>query len=142
MATNDDELDPGYVLCELERDGKPGEVLRVSVRRGAAAAELRVWFRGADGELRPSPKGCTIRRHELARVVDALRAAAHELELAAAPEPYRGDWGRGRARPARDGAAERARLEAARAERDMRPPVCPQRPAKWSQSGPRRAVPR
>lgn len=61
-----------------------GEVVRV-VReefKGTDLVNIRVWFPGDDGELRPTKTGLTIRGDQIGLLIDAL-------------EQVRGEGGRG-----------------------------------------------
>jgi hypothetical protein len=69
------------VLAALPRkDG--AEELRIAVRsyEGHRYLDLRVWWRGDDGSMRPSAKGVTVRRTEIASVLSALDAGLADLE--------------------------------------------------------------
>ena len=83
---------------ELERlvtipRGRNGDELRITVDEFTPAdggepkayASIRVWFKGDDGQMRPSKTGCTIRRAELARAIDALTRAEQIIENPGAP---------------------------------------------------------
>ena len=71
--------DPGVVLLELERN--KAEVLRISVATysGSRFVQARAWQRVPTGELLPTPRGVTFRRHELDQVREALDRAAAVL---------------------------------------------------------------
>lgn len=73
--------DPDRVLATLTRkDG--AEELRVSVRsyNGVRFADLRLHYRADDGSMRPTSKGVTVRRNEIAAVQSALDAGLADLE--------------------------------------------------------------
>ncbi|MCC6668975.1 MAG: transcriptional coactivator p15/PC4 family protein [Polyangiaceae bacterium] len=73
--------DADRVLASLTRkDG--AEELRIMVRsyNGARYVDLRLWWRDDSGEMRPSAKGVTVRRSEIAAVLSALDAGLADLE--------------------------------------------------------------
>lgn len=67
-----------HVVLELPRG--EADVLRVTRRPGYQGGkpftDVRIFFRGDDGELHPTKKGATVRDHELGQVIDALRKIA------------------------------------------------------------------
>lgn len=76
------------VLAKCPRgDGR--EELRVALRafKGHHFVDVRVWFQGDDGAMRPD-KGCTIKRRELSQVASALDEVVSILEgTPRAPDP-------------------------------------------------------
>lgn len=74
------------MLAALDRgpaDDRPREQLQVRLRhyQGRPFVDLRVWFRGDDGNYRPTSKGSTVRGRELLEVLRALRGAAAQLGI-------------------------------------------------------------
>jgi hypothetical protein len=71
---------PEVVLCDLDRgppDDRARERLRVSLRsyKGHPFVDVRLVFRGRDGEYRGTQKGVTVKRRELEAVLAALGEA-------------------------------------------------------------------
>jgi len=75
--------------------GRNGEEFRVSLDEFTPAdggepktyLSLRVWWRADDGKMLPGKAGCTVRRAELARVIDALQRGEELIEHPAPPAP-------------------------------------------------------
>ena len=69
---------------------KGREEIRLSLDEYAPASgvppskyvSVRLWYRNESGEMRPTQKGTTIRRAELAKAIDALQRAAALIESA------------------------------------------------------------
>lgn len=57
------------------------EMLRVSVSefKGGTYADIRVWYFDRDGQLRPGPKGVSLRPDATTAVIEALQAAQSAL---------------------------------------------------------------
>jgi hypothetical protein len=88
------------VVAEWPRNGN--EVLRLTLEhyRGRYRADLRIWFRADDGELRRTRRGVPIALEDVDSVMRGLRKAeetAVELGLAArskiGPRTIRNNWG-------------------------------------------------
>jgi hypothetical protein len=85
--------DGGGESREVERlvtipRGRNGDELRISVDEFLPAdggepkmyISIRVWWRADDGQMRPGKVGCTVRRAELARSIDALQRGEDIVE--------------------------------------------------------------
>jgi len=89
MGNNDDES----TLLRLDRgaDTSRGATSQLQVRvreyRGHRFVDVRLFWRGDDGELRPGKKGIALRRGELAKVRAALEQAEAELDAGAGAQP-------------------------------------------------------
>lgn len=81
--------DADHVVLELPRG--ENEVLRVSRRmyEGKPFSDIRVYFRGKDGELHPTRKGCSVRDREIAQVAAALGRIAAKIGAQPAREERR-----------------------------------------------------
>jgi len=57
------------------------DTLRVTMSdfKGTTYVDVRVWFTDRDGELRPGPKGVSLRPDAIPAVIEALRAAQSAL---------------------------------------------------------------
>jgi hypothetical protein len=69
----------GFIVLELPRG--ESDVVRVTRKmyEGRPFTDVRVFFRGSDGAMHPTKKGCSVRDHELADVVDALQRIAAKV---------------------------------------------------------------
>jgi hypothetical protein len=70
------DSDEGEQLGKLSRKNGDEE-LRIARRsfNGFEYIDLRVWFRGEDGQYRPTKTGVTVKLHEIDHVVAALSKA-------------------------------------------------------------------
>ncbi len=68
-----------YIVLELPRG--EGDVLRVTRRmyEGRPFTDVRVHFRGSDGQMHPTKKGTSIRDGEIAAVVEALNKISSKV---------------------------------------------------------------
>lgn len=59
------------------------DVLRVTASeyKGTTYVDIRVWYFDRDGELRPGPKGVSLRPDAIPAVIEALQAAFASLEV-------------------------------------------------------------
>ena len=71
VSNNSSEL-----IAEIPKNSR--EVIRVerSLFHGPTLANVRVWFRSEDGELRPSKRGIAIKVQQLSDLVSALQKVA------------------------------------------------------------------
>ncbi|MFG1189501.1 transcriptional coactivator p15/PC4 family protein [Xanthobacter flavus] len=69
-------------VAEWPKNGK--ETLRVQLTeyQGRPIIDLRVWYEGRDGELRPSRSGLTCSTSHVERLADALAEALSQLKAA------------------------------------------------------------
>lgn len=120
------------VLASLPRG--EGHETRVSLR-SFGSTDIRVWRQDVTGAWSATPRGVTLRRHDLERVIAALEAARAEF---GAIEPLRSHPS-----PAAAGTPREPSPEASSATRRLdvrhdhhgarsRPATCPARPARWS----------
>lgn len=58
------------------------DVLRVTASeyKGTTYVDIRVWYFDRDGELRPGPKGVSLRPDAIPAVIEALQAAQDALK--------------------------------------------------------------
>lgn len=75
MADSQDE----YVVIEFKRG--ESDVVRLTRRRyeGKPFCDWRTFFRGQDGEMHPTKKGCSIRDSELPELIEALQKIARKI---------------------------------------------------------------
>ena len=72
-----------------DREGKQIFIIGFDSYEGHDFLSLRLWFKDADGELRPSKKGIAFSARHLPKLFEALRAAyrtARETGLIEGPE--------------------------------------------------------
>jgi hypothetical protein len=64
-----------------DRSDPTAQVLRLEIEsyEGHEYVSVRIWFRGSDGELRPTKQGVTIRSRELERAAEWLSRASREI---------------------------------------------------------------
>lgn len=76
-----------HVVLELPRG--EADMLRVTRRsyQGKPFTDVRIFFRGDDGELHPTKKGATIRDYELGQVIEALRKIERAQSQPRRPAP-------------------------------------------------------
>lgn len=67
-------------IAEWPKNGR--ETLRVQLTeyQGRPIIDLRVWYKGRDGELRPSRSGLTCSTSHVQRLAEALADAAVQLK--------------------------------------------------------------
>jgi hypothetical protein len=84
--------DTRVTLAEFIRNAR-GETVRIATSdfKGLDLIDLRVWYLGPDGELRPSAKGFAVKRELLPDLLDAVLTAA-ELLGVEGPEAKPGEW--------------------------------------------------
>ena len=79
-TTSDSDRGPSVRLATLSRGDTVAFHIEWATFKGKHYVSLRQWNKAADGSWRPDPKrGCSIKRGELASVIEALNKA---LELA------------------------------------------------------------
>lgn len=69
----------GFTLVEIGKNARDCIRVRICSFKGTDYADVRVFFKGDDGERRPTAKGVALRTEMLPEVIAALQEAQRRL---------------------------------------------------------------
>lgn len=79
---NDGDMAQESIVAHVEKNSREAVRVTLSQYRGQPVFSVRTWYRDTHGELRPSPKGITLRIALLPAVAEGIAKALDQIRAA------------------------------------------------------------